>query len=198
MSLVLRPVILPTPGQDRERPSAERVRDQRLAARAAVRAAAARAGARLGPLRQDEHGAPLPEGGWCWSLSHDAGLVAGVVAPVAVGIDVERARTRRDALVERVLAPPERALLRTLDGLAFARVWTAKEAVLKRAGLGLTGLSRCRLAAVAGPERLLLELDGEPQRVEQRRIGERVVSVCAAGEDWTVEWSESVTVEAHP
>lgn len=189
MSVVLRPVVLPTPGQECARPSAERVRSQRLAARAAVHASAERAGARLGPLRQDADGVPLAEDGWCWSLSHDRGLVAGVVARIAVGIDLERARTRRVELVDRVLDRTERALLGPLDGLAFARAWTAKEAVLKRVGLGLGGLSRCRLAEIPSPDRLVLDLEGELQYVEQRRVGTRVVSVHAAGEDWSVEWS---------
>lgn len=83
------------------------------------------------------HGvATLPGLGWSTSLAHADGLVAvAVTSGGAVGIDVERS----DApVVDWVLAPAERAVV-ALDPGAFARVWTAKEALLKATGEGVHG-----------------------------------------------------------
>lgn len=84
------------------------------------------------------HGvAALPALGWATSLAHADGLVAVAVgAPGSpVGIDVERADA---ASVDWVLTPAERAAVAD-DRSAFARVWTAKEALLKATGEGVHG-----------------------------------------------------------
>lgn len=86
------------------------------------------------------HGvATLPALGWATSLAHADGLVAVAVVPAGaagpVGIDVERADA---ASVDWVLTPAERAAVAD-DRSAFARVWTAKEALLKATGEGVHG-----------------------------------------------------------
>lgn len=169
---------------------AERVRVQRAHARETLGLASRTVCGPAGPWPQEEDGGrPLPLEGWHWSISHDAHLTMGGLARRPVGVDTERIQERRLALAQRVLSAEERALLAHEDpALAFTRSWCAKEAVLKARGIGMAGLSRCRIRVVE-PERLLLGLDGEEWRVEQARVDDSVVAVTAAGAEWSLEWS---------
>lgn len=169
---------------------AERVRIQRTHARETLAHAGRIAGGPEGPWPQEEDGGrPLPVDGWHWSISHDAHLTVGGLARGPVGVDTERIQERRLALAERVLSAEERELLAHEEpALAFTRTWCAKEAVLKARGIGMAGLSRCRILRVE-PERLHLRLDGEEWRVEQARVDDSVVAVTAAGSHWVLEWS---------
>jgi len=110
----------------------------RAYARQAVRRSACYAGSPMTRLPVGENGAPLPAGGLCWSLSHKPGCVAGVVAPHPVGIDVETVRPVEMRLINRVLNASERRLAGADPDPAFwfFRCWTAKEVVLKQAGIG--------------------------------------------------------------
>ena len=79
-----------------------------------------------------------------WSVSHDAWWSAAVVGRARVGIDVERLQSRREEMVDALISDAEREHLAAgLDATVFARIWTAKEAVLKSVGVGLGELSRC-------------------------------------------------------
>ncbi len=170
----------PTPDQGPEHPARERVAAQRRAARAALDEAARRIGLAVAAWPQEQEGGrPLPVGGLHWSISHDADYVAAVLAPVAVGIDLERIAQRRAALTERVADEQERALFPTFDAQAFTRLWTAKEARLKVAGVGLGELSRCRLEAVLGDE-LRLRHRGALHRVIETRFGDHILALAAA------------------
>ena len=175
---------------------AERVRVQRAHARETLGLASAEAGGPGGPWPQEEDGGrPLPLGGWHWSISHDAHLTVGGLARVPLGVDTERIQERRLALAERVLDADERALLDGLEAsLAFTRTWCAKEAVLKARGIGMAGLSRCRVQRLEdeGPHLCLhLRLDGEDWRVEQVRVDDSVVAVTAPGPAWRLAWAET-------
>jgi len=119
------------------------------------RAAAARALAALGlvdPPRIPD-GPPLPLDGTYWSASHTQGAAGVVVAPFAVGFDLERERELRPALVARFLSADEPRI----EPLV---AWTAKEAVLKKLGIGIAGLSRCRIVAHPNEFDVKLEFDG--------------------------------------
>ena len=180
--------VRPTANQEPERPPRERVQAQSRSARVALAEAALGAG--CGELRFEKDGddVPLPTGGWHWSVSHDARLVAGAVYRGAVGVDLERVELRRVVDHESVLDAAEREMLGTLDALAFARLWTAKEAVLKAAGVGLGELSACRLAEPPGEDWVRLQHHGRPCLVRQAFPGQHVIAVHAPGEDWTVVW----------
>jgi 4'-phosphopantetheinyl transferase len=102
----------------------------------------------INPVEQREvtgaHGKPgCVSGRVCFNLSHtdDAALLA-FASDGEVGVDIETtARTRRiEPLAERYFHPQERAFLRDQgnDPATFLRIWTAKEALLKAAGLGIT------------------------------------------------------------
>lgn len=189
MSPTLLPVLQPTPLQAPQIPVATRVSAQRAAARRALRRAAGLLSIQLGVLRKSTSGAPRPCGEWHYSLSHCRSWVCAVLHRAPVGIDVERVQHRRARLVERVLNREEVACLGS-DALSFTRAWTAKEALLKRAGVGLAELSACRILAQEGEHELWLEHRGERHLVRQRQIEGHILSLHAEGSDWQVDWSE--------
>ncbi|MBK7643688.1 MAG: 4'-phosphopantetheinyl transferase superfamily protein [Planctomycetes bacterium] len=161
--------------------------DAGLAGRAKVldqRAAAARALSALGlvdPPRIPD-GPPLPAQGTHWSVSHTQGAAGAAVAPFALGFDLERARELRPELVRRFLSPAEPAL----DPLV---AWTAKEAVLKKLGLGMAGLSRCAIVARESNERLQLRFEDTRHDVLLQRNGVYYAALSHDGGPATaVQW----------
>lgn len=66
----------------------------------------------------------------CFNLSHSRGAVACAVHDKAVGVDLERLRT------------PPKHLGRGMEPEAFFRLWTAREATVKRRGQGVAALMR--------------------------------------------------------
>ena len=75
--------------------------------------------------------------GWHASLSHSHGLVIAVLAPFAVGLDIEfhhpRRRTRLAGLIEALPEPTIRQAIRRADEpeAAFYRFWCLREALFK-------------------------------------------------------------------
>ena len=95
-------------------------------------------------VEHDAHGAPyLPAYPHLHvSLSHCRTAVAVAVdSTAAVGIDIESRRKISPSLMERVCTPDEQAAIRCSDDpdMAFLRLWTRKEAVLKCRGTGIKG-----------------------------------------------------------
>ena len=154
-------VLAPTPA---DLPRSRHVAAAREASLRALAASARLAGVEPRAPDTDEAGAPLPWGAWHWSLAHTRGLALALVAPGPAGVDVERLdRARVADLTDRIVSPAERALLDDLLPATLLRVWTAKEAVLKRAGVGLAELDDCRLAGPLGV------LSGEGEAVVRHR-----------------------------
>jgi 4'-phosphopantetheinyl transferase len=176
---------------------ARRVQLLRAAAREALGRCAREQGARLERLATDSRGAPLPEDGWHWSLSHTSdrarGLAAAAIARDPIGIDVERIHVRSAAVHAAVLDHRERALLGDSDEAeAFTRAWTAKEAVLKQLGLGLGELSHCRIVARAAGGGLVLERAGRAHFVAQIRFEGFLAAIAGdslADGSASVEWT---------
>jgi 4'-phosphopantetheinyl transferase len=78
-----------------------------------------------------------------FSLSHGGHLCAcAVTKGTPVGVDVEDCSRSADPSVLRLLAPSERAYVRSFEpaaqATAFYRVWTLKEAYVKALGIGLS------------------------------------------------------------
>jgi 4'-phosphopantetheinyl transferase len=174
-----------------------RLQSQSALAREALAISARSTGAVLGPLEKDGEDAPLPANGWHWSLSHSAGFAAGVVCRARIGIDVEAIAPRRADVVARVSSRAELELLGGFSWQAFVRVWTAKEAVLKKAGVGLLELDRCRLVAVADERTLVLHHRDRDHVVQQSVEGGHVAAVTHDDVDHVVEWTWISAVIEH-
>lgn len=98
--------------------------------------------AALPPLSTDERGKPRFAGA-CephFNLSHAGSRVVCAMAPHEVGIDVERIRPCKDAVMKRCFTSEERKAVREAGGDAdnvFTALWTRKEALAKLSGEGL-------------------------------------------------------------
>ncbi len=139
-------------------------------ARQALRRSAQQSGIESFLPQKDSSGIPRPTGGVYWSLSHTSRCVAAVVAPHAVGIDIEEIRDVPDELKKQVASGPEWRLAPGYDPVFFFRYWTAKEAVLKATGHGLSGLAGCRITNIFADNRVLLSYRGESWLVLQKQI----------------------------
>ena len=73
------------------------------------------------------------------SITHRSGLAVAAVSPAPVGIDLETFEDRTRAFLEEAFSVAElRGLLEAADPkFDAACMWAAKEAALKRAGIGL-------------------------------------------------------------
>jgi 4'-phosphopantetheinyl transferase len=98
------------------------------------------------------------QGGLMLSLSHAVGATAVAFAPFPVGIDIERCEADADALAidAELFGKRDHAFLAALDGEgrrdAFYRLWTLKEARLKRLGRGLADSALPDIASLAGDD----------------------------------------------
>lgn len=89
----------------------------------------------------------------CFNLSHSHGAVVCALHDKPVGIDVEKVR------------PAPRRLAAGMDDEAFFRLWTAKEATIKRAGQSVA-----RLLRPFAPDPLCQTLEG--------LLDDYIVTVC--------------------
>lgn len=100
-----------------------------------------------------EHGKPsvkgLPDISVSWS--HSRGQVAAVADHVPVGVDVETRERHRDVerLLRRTATDAESAVIRASDdpGLAYLRMWVAKEALVKVGAITLADFGRTDVRA---------------------------------------------------
>lgn len=88
------------------------------------------------------HGKPFVAGGPCFNLSHTEEWAALAVAGFEVGVDIERQRHMAEDIAGHFFAPDEAAALAALPAAdrerGFFACWTAKEAVVKALGCGLS------------------------------------------------------------
>jgi len=189
----LHPIVMAVPARIQSWTGPRRVHALSRLARAAARTSARRSGGSLGRLVKDADGVPLPVDGWHWSVAHKPGYVAGVVGPAPLGIDIEPVSRRNRNLFGKIASPAEWRLGHEEEWHLFYRFWTAKEAVLKAVGMGLKGLSRCRVVAIDGPSRMTLAYDGRRWPVEQ--VYRDGYLAALAAEDLPVlwDWLETMT-----
>lgn len=169
----------------RRTPRARRYAESRAALADALRASGALAGApRALPYEawpRTDTGAPAVVRGWHASLADATGLALALVAPFPVAVDAEwRHRARLAAVRERFAASGELARLGDDSPDALLVLWTAKEALLKLAGVGLAELGLCTLLARAD-ERVWLTHRGHAHEVLVRRVGAHWIAVAGVG-----------------
>jgi 4'-phosphopantetheinyl transferase len=160
------PVIQAVPAKEPSLPPRERVRALSRQAREALHTCARKIGVTMGALEKDANGAPLPFDGLYWSLTHKPAYVGAVICSQATGIDVETVREVSDGLLRKVAQDSEWRLSDEDPATLFFRYWTAKEAVLKAAGVGISGLSKCHVIAVPNESHLRLDYRGVTYLVE--------------------------------
>jgi 4'-phosphopantetheinyl transferase len=175
------PVILEVPGEKQALKGREKVRFLSKFAREALGRSAARLGVALPRLEKAENGAPLPVGDVHWSVSHKSRCVAAVAAFQPVGIDIEQIRPVKAGLAERIAAPREWHLFSGDRQASFFRCWTAKEAVLKAAGVGISGLDDCRIVSVQSADRLFAVFQETSWTVAFHHFHQHLTAVAANG-----------------
>ncbi len=154
----------------------------RSLSRVALQDAIARVGAPAFEISSTPLGAPEAPVGWHVSKTHTEGFAAAAISRAPIGIDAECIHRPRLRAAKECASREELALLGAANDANASTVvllWTGKEAVLKKLGLGLTGISRCRLVASSGAGQLLFDFDGTRHEVVSQRIGEYWLSSCS-------------------
>jgi 4'-phosphopantetheinyl transferase len=194
--MTLFPVIMPVIEAGRKPLGKEKVASQSRIAREALKLSAEKSRVRLGELLKDEKGVPCPVAGTYWSLSHKPKYVAAVVSKENVGIDIEEIKPRAASLFAHVASDEEWALKERSWDILF-RYWTAKEAILKVIGIGISGLKTCRIISVPDENHITLGYNGHLFLVEQLRYKDHIVSVLKDANkiEWVVldGFSENMT-----
>ena len=185
-NLTLYPVIMAVPEAVKDLAPKERVNFLSQQARQAIEISAQKSKVPLGKLAQDERNAPLPFDGNYWSIAHKTEYVAGVISPSPIGIDVEKICSRATSLFKKTATEAEWALA-DMTFETFFRYWTAKEAVLKAAGIGLKALSQCRIIKVLDARHLDIEYETSTYRVQHCYFDDHIASIVK--NEFKVDWT---------
>ena len=184
--MTLLPVILAVPEAAPGLSGEEKVARLTRLSREALRMSAERSGLVLGEPAKDSDDVPIPENGVHWSVSHKPGCVAAVVSTEPAGIDIEDLEPRSEPPYRLVATEEEWDLGGGRSQELFFRYWTAKEAVLKAAGVGITGLKKCTVVSIPDDTHVDLSYRGRTFRVEHHCWMSHVAAVVQG--DNKVEW----------
>lgn len=183
--MTLYPVILPLLPDDQKLRGRELVQAQRRRAREALTLSCEASGITLGPLEKDAREAPLPFNGTYWSLSHKPRFVAAVVGPAPIGIDIEEIMPRNEG-IHAYIAGDEEWALADRGWETLFRYWTAKEAVLKANGVGISHLKKARIHTLPDADNLLVDYASRLWPVRHFRFADYIISVTR--DDHEVVW----------
>lgn len=179
MDTVLYPVILPVPEAYQSLPLKEKPPYLSRYARHGLCLSARHTGIDLTPdaLLKNELGAPLPINGYYWSVTHKPAYIGAVFSPAPIGIDVEKQRHISAGMFAKIADQTEWAIGNEEKETLFFRYWTAKEAVLKAAGVGIAGLSQCRIFQICDAYHLLIDYARERWLIEHIYFDGHIASV---------------------
>jgi len=184
---VVFPVILPVPEREKNLKGRKKVEALSALARFALEISSRKSGVNLGCLTKNEDGAPVPFDGNFWSVTHKTEYVGGVIAQTETGIDIEKIKSCSMALCNKIAGPREWALSDSDREMLFFRFWTSKEAVLKAAGTGISGLSGCRIERILSDNSLIVNYNGKIWEIRHCFFGSHIASVVTNGFD--IEWT---------
>jgi 4'-phosphopantetheinyl transferase len=186
------PVILSVPQKKQQLKGRERVAFLSRLARCAVERSSQKTGSPIGCLKKDGKGAPIPSGVVHWSISHKPEYVIGVVSPIKIGIDIEKFRPYSQGLEKKVADLQEWELSNSDRSELLFRYWTAKEAVLKSEGMGLSGLSACKVVKVIDKTNLIVSFQNKNRVIEHYFFKNHVAAIVK--DQYRVEWTvEKIT-----
>ncbi len=183
------PFILSVPEKKQQLRGRERVAFLSRFARRAVERSSQKTGVRLGHFNKDEKGVPLPSGEYHWSISHKPEYVTGVVSLEKIGIDIEKLRPYSKGLEKKVADIKEWNLCKSDRSELLFRYWTAKEAVLKAEGMGLSGLSACKVVKVIDETNLIVNFRNQNRLIEHFFCKNHVAAIVKDNHrvEWTVQ-----------
>jgi 4'-phosphopantetheinyl transferase len=185
----IHPVIMAVPTINGNMTRKEKVAALSRLARRALQFSAEYSGVLLEKeLEKNDLGAPVPQKGIHWSISHKEHYVAGVTANHPVGIDIEMIKPFKEALFKRIAEDSEWALAPEKNRVLFIRVWTAKEAVLKAIGKGMTALAGCRITQIPNDSQMRLSAGGSQWMVTHFRVTEEYLAAVTARDGEVISW----------
>ena len=194
--MILHTVLMPVPGgqigasrglQSARTKVRGSLKAQRRTSRLALAECARRCGLDELEWVKDARDVPQPCGGLHWSVSHKPQWAAAVIADQPVGIDIERIAPRKVDLFKVLAGDEEWDLLGERSWEAFFRLWTAKEATLKANGMGIAGLSDCRLWEINDAEHVTMSYKDRNWAIEHFRHEDHLAAVTVSGEG--IVWS---------
>jgi len=165
--------------------SAVAVDNQRAAGRNALRRCSELHGAPRDGWDQRPDGAPLPNEGWYWSISHKRRWAGAVISRIPVGLDIEAVVPRKTPLYDEVGDQHEWVLVGGRNWPGFYRVWTAKEATLKANGVGIGKLADCRLVRTIDSDHSITTFRGHEWYVEHLAFDDHLAAVATPAFDAT-------------
>lgn len=188
--IILYPVVTRVPETIKIlRSSREKVEALSLFARESVKTSGTISHLPVSTLEKNARGVPIPSNHIFWSVAHKPDFVAGVVSIGRIGIDLEQIKDVSDGLFERVVDPQERACFLCEDKKRiFFRAFTAKEAVLKKTGHGIQGLSKAKIRCVVDDKNLQVQYLDKKYAVEHFYFDDYLASVTKDKTDvqWTI------------